>query len=458
MCLNPIRLPKITGTDTALVPCGKCAECLANKANDLTVRVVREAEYFKDFFFTTLTYDNDHIPMQVTECNVTADFEEVVNRQYIVDDTELRQDFFKNADYTWVTNKSGKVVKRYMPYKYDEEADITAGDEVFGHYKLAYFTLDNEDFKKYLKAARMKYLRTFHEALPKFKYLAVPEYGGASYRPHFHVLWLGLSQEQVNFMVHCWKNGSVADIQRVSYTMEDMTSVAHYVSQYANKGSFDVPYIREGLCKKPRKCFSLNFGIGDEEDLERRISHWKCEDIYGSYDINDLTEFNEETKNSLVEDILKRRYYDLCGFKYPIPQYLKRKMFYINRKDVDLQKISMITKDKDEQQQLYEERNRPRLRRIKKPDGTYMYKVIKPSPYAKVASALQTMVTTALFEHLDRDITQSVEGETKRAFQSFIEVDASNIDAVLSSLNLSQVDKKASVERNFMNKIANSII
>lgn len=453
MCVNPIRLPNVTGKDEAIVPCGKCPECLAAKANDLTVRVVREAEYFTNFWFVTLTYDNEHIPLMTSDYIVDEAGEVHIENQKIVDDPDLRKEFFDNATYTIQFNSQGRPVKRYEPYQYGR--DLEDMDNLL-HEKYVYYTVDNEDFKKFMKSSRIFYERHQGHKLPKFKYLCVPEYGGCSYRPHYHVLFLGLDKDQVSYLVSRWKYGSVSDVQQVSYTVEDMSKVAHYVSQYANKGNFDVPYIKDGYCKKPHRCFSFHFGVGDEEDLARRESYWKAEDVFGKYDVNDLSKFSDDERCKLVECVFSRRYYDLNGFTYPIPQFLKKRMFYISRTELPINNVDT------NKEYSYEEKrellSKPRLRKVRGSDGIVRWKVVKPNPNSKVASQLQNLVTTALFEHLCGDLNKSVEQQYSREIQSLVEVTPEIVEQLNTSYADSQENQKKTSELSLLNKIHNSIL
>lgn len=60
MCLFPIRLS--ISNNEVQVPCGKCIECEKAKADEWSHRVLMEC-YGKDCCFITLTYDNEHLPI-----------------------------------------------------------------------------------------------------------------------------------------------------------------------------------------------------------------------------------------------------------------------------------------------------------------------------------------------------------------------------------------------------------
>lgn len=44
------------------VPCGKCADCLKDNSRGWAFRILQEAKQWKDNYFVTLTYDDDHVP------------------------------------------------------------------------------------------------------------------------------------------------------------------------------------------------------------------------------------------------------------------------------------------------------------------------------------------------------------------------------------------------------------
>lgn len=57
LCLSPIL------TKYGLVPCGKCMACLVKKQRDWTFRIEQEVKYSPSAWFITLTYDEEHVPV-----------------------------------------------------------------------------------------------------------------------------------------------------------------------------------------------------------------------------------------------------------------------------------------------------------------------------------------------------------------------------------------------------------
>lgn len=78
ICPNPITVRKGQSNE-AVVPCGKCYYCLQNYRNMWITRL--KAEYLScvNGQFVTLTYDNDHLPMQEL---VNSETGEIVTKQY----------------------------------------------------------------------------------------------------------------------------------------------------------------------------------------------------------------------------------------------------------------------------------------------------------------------------------------------------------------------------------------
>lgn len=58
-CLHPIRLRP---DSKMLIPCRRCMACRIQHTREWAVRLMHELEYHSKACFTTLTYDNDHLP------------------------------------------------------------------------------------------------------------------------------------------------------------------------------------------------------------------------------------------------------------------------------------------------------------------------------------------------------------------------------------------------------------
>lgn len=70
LCPMTIRNPSKTGKPYIKVPCGKCEACVLNRASQWYTRLLIQQRYSESAVFVTLTYNDDHLPMRVTEDGV----------------------------------------------------------------------------------------------------------------------------------------------------------------------------------------------------------------------------------------------------------------------------------------------------------------------------------------------------------------------------------------------------
>lgn len=112
-------------------PCGKCFNCLQRRASGWSFRLMIEDKYAKSGYFVTLTYDNDNIPL-------TA------------------------KGYMTLDRPGKKPGQKY--------ADLSHIQKFMRRIRFAQFGRSKGDLKYYMCG----------------------EYGGISYRPHYHVIFFNL--------------------------------------------------------------------------------------------------------------------------------------------------------------------------------------------------------------------------------------------------------------------------
>jgi len=56
-CIHPVSV------EGRLLPCGQCVACKIQRTRQWTIRLLGELEYWADACFATLTYDDDHLPL-----------------------------------------------------------------------------------------------------------------------------------------------------------------------------------------------------------------------------------------------------------------------------------------------------------------------------------------------------------------------------------------------------------
>lgn len=314
-CICPISLPKVTGTTARILRCGWCPNCLRQKKNELVVRTVREVEG-KRIAFLTFTYRPEDCPIQTTEYIVDKDTGEYKERKSILRDKDKL--FHRLAPFVWKTNKNGKRSRRFQPIM--QETD-------FG-FRYKYYTLYYDDFQKMLKRYRIKHpdtLKTF---------ISVGEYGALTYRPHYHMLVVGLNESQINDLVSEWKYGEVyIDLCNNPKKPNDPKKIASYVAKYCNKGKYDCPYISQGKCIKPRRNSSINFGLGSQEQFKELRNNLlggefcHCPDPWLTDDL--------PLSDKQLKYMASQRHYLINDYSYPMPKYLINKVFKKTYKSVE---------------------------------------------------------------------------------------------------------------------------
>lgn len=302
-CLDPIAVPKVTGTTLRILRCGKCVNCLRQRKNELMVRTFREF-VGQSFAFLTFTYSDENCPIQVTRITTTKEgVTNVVATLFRGSDTA----FFQTAPFIWKMNKDHKRTKRYAPIV----EDIDNG------FQTTYFTTNYDDLKNAIKRFRIKHPRVLKQ------FIAVPEYGSVGYRPHYHMLVLGLSDKELKDLVSEWPYGHVAvDNGKNPVKANDPSRISNYIAKYCVKGKFDCPYIAKGYCRKPRRSVSKNYGLGqDFEQLKKVLMCTQELGITSPWLDLDLS----ERQLSLLAS--RRKFTVNRDFNYVLPKYLVNKAF-----------------------------------------------------------------------------------------------------------------------------------
>lgn len=125
----------LTDTEEIEIPCGKCIGCRMDYSKEWQVRIIKEAEQWKDNAFLTLTYNNENLPTK-----------DVINE------------------------KTGEVTT--------------------GH------PLKPEDLKQFIKKLRKVYYRKFGKT--QIRFYACGEYGGKTMRPHYHIALFNIDTTAFN--------------------------------------------------------------------------------------------------------------------------------------------------------------------------------------------------------------------------------------------------------------------
>lgn len=195
------------------VPCGRCIACRLKNRLVWTFRICEEVRDSDFVAFATMTYDSVHVP------------------------------------YT---------------SHFDEDSGLYIEDLP---------TICYEDFQKFKEKYKKRLLRKFGV---KLRYFCVGEYGGKTYRPHFHALFFFKGDDHeltYNLRGHfrgefldCWTKGSVLDFRDL-----DGEGAAGYCNKYMAKQLAFMPYDEQ---EKEKSLKSQLIGRGYID----RMKLWHLED------------------------------------------------------------------------------------------------------------------------------------------------------------------------------------
>lgn len=293
------------------IPCGKCAECLSKRQNDLSSRVYAEAKSKGSAVFVTLTYSPENEPYAQSlwvsdtdtgECTRLYDAEPVVNLETL---DVLRHEFvgvkgFREFVRTILTFEGKDYFVRYTPTLYYRDVQLA----------LKRFRKNNPD-------------------LPDFTYVFVGEYGqnpNGTYRPHYHCIFFGLTYKDSLKFCNEWKLGFYT-CKRVSFINSDgsdgLARVSRYVGKYCSKGKFEFCGKRDGLTIKSRMCTSKGLGFDYIKPLK---DYFLAKDVC-QYNENDLTDLPKAKLDEICERIVLRSFITIDNFKYALPNSFRRYIF-----------------------------------------------------------------------------------------------------------------------------------
>lgn len=300
------------------VPCGKCIECLRARQNSFALRAARVAEKYGSMQFATLTYDNWHLPFSMSSSKIDTETGEILPLTVgaIVDRDE---DIYSELCRQFSMLKPGRKAIRLKQFG--------------GCYELQFTpSLNRRDVQLWLKSARVAYEREHGFKLPKFKYMAVGEYGPNTCRPHYHIAFFGLTQKQALWLCSRWTYGYTL-CKDVAAVNEDgspgFVIASKYISKYISKGKFDCDTCKDRTAERPRICQSMKLGLLNDAEL----SYFRCEDVfpglnlaYGRYDGGYLTEDDYAKLDTLVS---QRSSIKVAGTVFRLPALFIRQIWSI---------------------------------------------------------------------------------------------------------------------------------
>lgn len=144
------------------LPCGKCVGCRLDYSKEWAIRCTLEMQDYPmdECYFVTLTYDDEHIPYSVARDEVVSH-----DKPY---DVMLFESRLSDCD-----------VSQIDPVRY-ESFSLPSNQ-----------TLAPDDLQLFIK--RLRRYQEYHYGKHNVRYFACGEYGGKTFRPHYHLIVYGIN-------------------------------------------------------------------------------------------------------------------------------------------------------------------------------------------------------------------------------------------------------------------------
>lgn len=301
MCLSPLSIRYYDrvrgGYSTTTVPCGYCVDCLKDKQDEWSIRIMQEAANSGGFIFDTFTYNNKSVP--------------------VLDASGLDLEVLNNlSDESFNYLESHDWIVMYPEYS---------------------------DIRNLIKRGRELYYKRFGKRL-KFKYFICSEYGDKNtnnYRPHFHLCVFGISRTiwLEYFSIPWQKTFGFTYCKEFDFSdSKHLQNISRYVGKYCAKGGFDFCLVKDGVAPKPFRLVSNGLGVGYLDSFRKQMQ------VFNTY----LEEFSKlpSSKNSFYTNLASNSRYgellrafrtnevwrrlvlfDPSGYPHKLPRYYKTKLF-----------------------------------------------------------------------------------------------------------------------------------
>lgn len=282
-CIHPkVVTNPYTGEDV-VVPCGKCSACLDKKASLWVQKLDQEMQCHKFTLFVTLQYNEYSVPQVVRLRKEDLPF---MKSQY---------------HYQYIDSETGQIFDYF-------DKSITRHNKADNNYIMntkVLLTLSKRDIQLFIK--RLRYF--IHELDPNehLRYFVTGEYGGRTYRPHYHALFFFdstlLAEKIFELFPKVWKLGNCYDPHFVSGSASEY--VASYVNSFSKLPSI---YSHDGL--RQFSLYSKHPAIGTLQFLREDIKQIFFEKL------NKIRLFRGDT-HEFVDVPLWRSLQDRCFPRIP---------------------------------------------------------------------------------------------------------------------------------------------
>lgn len=221
-CEHPKIITNPYTKERLFVPCGHCLACSIRYQNRIAMRIKNECYAHKFNIFFTLTYDNEHIPyVRLHDKNIYRG----LSSPEVIDTFD--GDVIENCTPNILVKRNGRSYPLYI--------------DRFG---VLYYKDIQNFFKKLRNAIQFKFQPSvFEESDYKLRYVVCGEYGGATFRNHFHGLFHTNNEKFAKWLLQAiptiW---SFCDWEQIRLANEDAlpsfvesSNGAKYVAKYTTK-------------------------------------------------------------------------------------------------------------------------------------------------------------------------------------------------------------------------------
>lgn len=284
--------------------CGKCKSCLQEKAAARSSRIRNEYDGKSLIFFVTLTYDRLSVPYFTQE-----GFDKI--RQMPSGSRYGLLPVLRNQSIRWSVSKH----KYIHDYKKHVIANVPVDLDSFNTRDLRFRWLSKsprkigvcyfKDLQDFNKRLRINLNRIGYDR--KIRIFDCCEYGGHTFRPHFHLLVFAedISPETFhNVVIKAWPYGRrIRDPKSCQLVTDDP---AGYVSSYVNSGHSISPFLTKYFAQKHSS--SKLFGHG--------LASFSLAEIKKKVDSGTLNYYTTRIKDGVP-----------TVFDFPIPKYVVNRWF-----------------------------------------------------------------------------------------------------------------------------------
>lgn len=203
------------------------------------------------------------------------------------------------------SRQSGFFVRSYLEQERSTSLyflTLTYNNENVPVGEFGSLTLRRKDLINWKKRVRHKVKLT--------SYAFIGEYGSKTHRPHYHGLVFNLTKKEIDYICEDWQNHhGFSSSYSIPLYSSDASAVANYVSKYVVKPS-ELSILPTDV-EPPRLLTSVGFGAPDD----------KLKNYLLGTDLDLINHYN-------YYELIERQNIPINGFRYKIPQYVNRKVFY----------------------------------------------------------------------------------------------------------------------------------